>query len=140
MPTARPKPENIDAYIASFPSDVQAILQQVRRAVREAAPAAEEVISYGIPALKQHGVLVYFAAFKSHIGFYPPVRGDMQLEKAAARYAGEKGNLRFPLDQPMPLALIKRLTRLRVKQDAASQRPGKPKSTRSVKARVRRTS
>lgn len=117
MPTSRPRPENVDAYIADFPPDVQAVLQQVRQAVAAAAPDANEIISYGMPALRQHGVLVYFAAFKSHIGFYPPIRGDAALEKAAARYAGEKGNLRFPLAEPMPLALIRRLTRLRAQQD-----------------------
>jgi len=117
MPSHRSKPANVDEYIAAFPSDVQAVLQLVRQAVRDAAPLAKETISYQMPALKQHGMLIYFAAFKNHIGFYPPIRGDTRLEKAASRYAGEKGNLRFPLDEPMPLDLIKRLTRLRAKQD-----------------------
>jgi len=134
MPAARARPANIDAYIAAFPPDVQAVLQQVRRAVSEAAPAAEEAISYGIPAFRQGGVLVYFAAFKSHVGFYPPVRGDAALEKAASRYAGEKGNLRFPLDQPMPLALIKRITRLRAKQEAARSVARKAKSAKTKTA------
>jgi len=134
MPAARARPANIDAYIAAFPPDVQAVLQQVRRAVSEAAPAAEEAISYGIPAFRQGGVLVYFAAFKSHVGFYPPVRGDAALEKAASRYAGEKGNLRFPLDQPMPLALIKRITRLRAKQEAARSGARKAKSAKTKAA------
>ena len=91
----------------------------MRRTVRKAAPDAREVISYRMPALEQHGILVYFAAFKHHIGFYPPIRGDARLEKAASRYAGERGNLRFPLDAPMPLPLIERLTRHRVKQNLA---------------------
>jgi len=117
MPSHRSKHANVDEYIAAFPSDVQVVLQLVRQAVRDAAPLAEETISYQMPALKQHGMLIYFAAFKNHIGFYPPIRGDARLEKAASRYAGEKGNLRFPLDEPMPLDLIKRLTRLRAKQD-----------------------
>lgn len=112
-------PSDVDEYISGFAPEVQAILQRVRRAVRSAAPDAQEVISYRMPALKQHGMLVYYAAFRNHIGFYPPVRGDARLEKAAAPYAGEKGNLRFPLDQPIPFELIKRLTRLRAKQDLA---------------------
>ena len=120
MATSRSKPANIDEYISAFSPEVQAILQQVRRVVRNAAPDAQEVISYQMPALKQHGVLVYFAAFKNHIGFYPPVRGDARLEKAAAPFAGEKGNLRFPLDEPIPFELIKRLTEFRVKQDLAN--------------------
>ena len=113
-------PADVDAYIASFPPDVQAVLQKVRATVRASAPDAHEVISYRMPALKQHGVLVYFAAFKHHIGFYPPIRGDARLEQAAARYAGEKGNLRFPLDEPIPYPLIGRLTTLRARQDRAA--------------------
>jgi uncharacterized protein YdhG (YjbR/CyaY superfamily) len=92
--------------------------------VQSAAPKAEEAISYRIPAFRQNGVLVYFAAFKSHIGFYPPVRGDARLERAAAPYAGEKGNLRFPLDRPIPFDLIERVTRLRLEQNLAKAMPG----------------
>ena len=99
---------------------MRAILQKVRATVRAAAPGATEVISYRMPALKQHGVLVYFAAFKSHIGFYPPIRGNAKLEQEASVYAGEKGNLRFPLDKPIPYKLIGALTKLRAKQDAAN--------------------
>lgn len=113
-------PATVDEYIATFPKDVQTILRKVRATVRAAAPKAREVISYRIPALKQHGTLVYFAAFKRHIGFYPPVKGDAKLEQAAARYAGPKGNLRFPLDEPIPYGLIARVTRLRARQDAAA--------------------
>lgn len=117
---ARPRPASVDDYIAGFPPDVQRALQQVRAAVRRAAPLAQEVISYGMPAVKQRRMLVYFAAFKQHVGFYPPIKGDARLMKAVARYAGEKGNLRFPLDEPMPLRLIERLTAVRVAQDATS--------------------
>jgi uncharacterized protein YdhG (YjbR/CyaY superfamily) len=120
--TASATTTTIDEYIASFPADVQAILRKIRQTVRAAAPNAREIISYRMPALRQHGVLVYFAAFKKHIGFYPPIKGDAKLEKAAARYAGEKGNLRFPLDEPIPYDLIKRLTRLRARQDLATAR------------------
>jgi uncharacterized protein YdhG (YjbR/CyaY superfamily) len=114
-------PANVEQYIATFPADVQAILRKIRQTVRAAAPDAREIISYRMPALRQHGVLVYFAAFKNHIGFFPPIRGDAKLEKAAARYAGEKGNLRFPLDEPIPYGLIKRLTQLRARQDRAAK-------------------
>ena len=113
------RPSNFDEYAAAFPPDVQAVLRRVRRAVLKAAPEATEVISYRMPAVRQHGILVFFAAFKHHIGFYPPITGDAELEAAAAPYAGDKGNLRFPLDEPMPLDLIERLTRLRVEQDRA---------------------
>ena len=113
-------PPSVDAYIAAFPPDVQAILRKVRATVMAAAPDAHEIISYRMPALRQHGVLVYYAAFKNHIGFYPPIKGDARLEQASARYAGEKGNLRFPLDEPIPYALIARLTQLRARQDTAA--------------------
>ena len=116
---ADPAP-SVDAYIAAFPPEVQAILRKVRATVLAAAPEAREIISYRMPALRQHGVLVYYAAFKSHIGFYPPIKGDAKLQRAAARYAGDKGNLRFPLDQPIPYPLIERLTKLRARQDAAA--------------------
>jgi uncharacterized protein YdhG (YjbR/CyaY superfamily) len=116
MPAIRRTPKNIDEYIASFPPDVQAILERIRLTIRNAAPQAQEAISYKIPAFRLNGVLVYFAAFKKHIGFYPPVRGDAKLAKAASPYAGDKGNLRFPLDRRIPYGLIARLVRLRVKQ------------------------
>jgi uncharacterized protein YdhG (YjbR/CyaY superfamily) len=115
------KPKDIDAYIATFPRQVQTLLTRVRRTIRAAAPKATEVISYNMPAFKQHGILVYFAGFKSHIGLYPPVRGDAALEKAVAKYAGPKGNLKFPYDAPLPLALIARIVRFKVKQDLARQ-------------------
>lgn len=112
------KPRDIDSYIAQFPAGVQAVLEQVRTAIRQAAPAAKETISYQMPAFKQHGMLVYFAAWKKHIGVYPPISGDKALEKAVARFAGPKGNLQFPLDEPIPYDLIKRIVKFRVKQDA----------------------
>jgi uncharacterized protein YdhG (YjbR/CyaY superfamily) len=101
---------------------VRPILREMCRVIRAAAPEATELISYRMPAFKQHGILVYFAAFKSHIGLFPPVRGDAKLAKALAPYAGPKGNLKFSLDEPMPYALIKRIVRLRVKQDSAKAR------------------
>jgi uncharacterized protein YdhG (YjbR/CyaY superfamily) len=119
MASSRSVPTSVDEYIKGFAPEVQAILQRVRQVVREAAPQAQEVISYRMPALKQNGILVYFAAFKGHIGLYPPVAGDTRLHKAIAPYAGEKGNLRFPYDRPIPYELIARITVLRVKQDAA---------------------
>ena len=129
MATLRPAPATIDEYISGFPPEVQAVLQRIREVVRDAAPEAEEAISYRIPAFKQNGVLVYFAAFKAHIGLYPPVKGDARLERAVAAYAGEKGNLRFPLNEPVPFDLIGRIARLRLKQNlakAASRRKTSP--------------
>lgn len=114
-------PANVDTYMDGFEPAIQTILRQVRATVRAAAPDAIEVISYRMPALKGRGVLVYYAACKRHIGFYPPVRGDADLEARAAPYAGAKGNLRFPYDQPIPLDLIAALTTLRARQDAAPE-------------------
>jgi uncharacterized protein YdhG (YjbR/CyaY superfamily) len=117
--TARTTPKSIDEYIAAFSPEVRAILEKVRLTISNAAPGAQETISYQIPAFTLSGALVYFAAFKNHIGFYPPVKGNARLEEAISTYAGEKGNLRFPLDQPIPYALIERIVKLRVKQNLA---------------------
>ena len=108
--------QNIDEYIAAFEPKVRAVLKKIRRTIRSAAPQAEEKISYRMPAFALNGNFVYFAAFAHHIGFYPPIRGDKELERAVAPYAGEKGNLRFPLDEPIPYELIERIVRFKVRQ------------------------
>ena len=118
MKTDRVTAETIDEYISAFPPEVLAILEKIRWTIGKAAPGAEATISYRIPAFTQNGILVYFAAFKKHIGFYPPVRGDADLIHAISPYAGEKGNLQFPLDKPIPYGLIRRIVKLRVKQNA----------------------
>jgi uncharacterized protein YdhG (YjbR/CyaY superfamily) len=120
-------PSNIDDYIALFPPEVQAILEKIRLTIRKAAPGAEETIRYRIPTFRLNGVLVHFAAFKKHIGLFPPVRGDASIEKAISPYAGSKGNLQFPLDQPIPYRLIERIVKLKVKQNAA--KAARPRST-----------
>jgi uncharacterized protein YdhG (YjbR/CyaY superfamily) len=119
MPTVRATPKSVDRYIASFSPEVQAILEKIRLTIRNAAPEAQETISYNIPTFTLGGALAHFAAFKGHIGFYPPMRGDAKLARAVSVYAGEKGNLRFPFDQPIPYRLIERLVKLRVKQNLA---------------------
>ena len=122
-PSSAAAPTTVDEYIAAFSPEVRRILERVRQVARAAAPEAQEVISYRMPALKQDGVLVYFAAFKNHIGLYPPVHGNADIAKAAAPYAGQKGNLRFPFDEPIPYDLIARITALRLKQDLAKAAP-----------------
>jgi len=112
-------PKSIDEYIAAAPPQVQPILTRIRKTIGAAAPEARELISYRMPAFRLKGILVYFAAFKAHIGLYPPVSGDASLERALSPYAGPKGNLKLPLDQPIPYDLIKRIVLLRVKQDRA---------------------
>ena len=111
-------PATVDAYIAEFPPAVQAVLQQVRATIRDAAPGATEKLSYRMPSYHLHGALVYFGGFKKHIGLYPPVN-DAVLKRATARFAGPKGNLQFPLDEPMPLARIGKLVKARVREDTA---------------------
>ncbi len=111
-------PRNIDAYIAGFPNDVQEILEKIRQTIRKAAPDAEETISYLIPTFTLKGkYLVYFAAYKKHIGLYPAPRGSEKFKKELSRYEGGKGTVRFPLDKPIPLALITRIVKFRIKQN-----------------------
>lgn len=128
MPNPSSSPATIDEYIAGFPSDVRSILERIRATVRQAAPEAEETISYRMPAFKQRGILIYFAAFKHHIGIYPPVRGDEKLQGEIAPYKGEKGNLKFPLDEPIPYPLIKKIVKSRLKEqeDRAASKRRKP--------------
>ena len=126
----RRAPGSIDEYIAASRAQVRPILRKIRSTIRSAAPRAEETISYGIPAFRQNGIVVYFAAFQKHIGLYPPVSGDAALEKALAPYAGEKGSLRFPLDRPMPYGLIRRIVRQRVKQNLTRAASGRKRTAR----------
>jgi uncharacterized protein YdhG (YjbR/CyaY superfamily) len=106
-----PKFETVDQYIASFPPDVQTTLQAVRGAMRKAAPGTEEAISYGIPTFTLDGrYLIYFAGWKRHVSIYPIPEGDKALQRDLEPYKAAKGTLRFPLDKPMPLDLIERLT------------------------------
>ncbi len=111
-------PRTIDEYIACAPEEVRPALTAIRATVKKAAPDAEERISYRMPAFFMEGALVYFAAFKKHIGFYPPVR-DKLLQSQTVKYAGPKGNLKFPLSEPMPLALIAKIVKSRIKENAA---------------------
>lgn len=112
--------QDIDRYIAACAPEVRPILKKLRAAIRRAAPReAVELISYRMPALRLRGMLVYFAAFKKHIGLFPPVRGDARLSAALRKYAGPKGNLKFPLDEPIPYALIARIVKHQVRRDRA---------------------
>jgi uncharacterized protein YdhG (YjbR/CyaY superfamily) len=104
----------IDAYIAGCPRDVQPILRKIRATIRKAVPKAEEKISYRMPTFTLDGRnLVYFAAFKTHVGFYPAPTGIAKFKKALAGYEGGKGSIRFPLDRPIPYDLIARIVKFR---------------------------
>ena len=111
------KIKNIDEYIAGFPQETQAILEQLRATIRKAAPGAEEVISYSMPAFRLHGILVYFAAFKNHIGFFPTSSGILAFKEELSNYAGGKGTVRFPLDKPLPFNLISEIVKFRVREN-----------------------
>jgi uncharacterized protein YdhG (YjbR/CyaY superfamily) len=114
--TSQP-PATIDAYIAAFPEDVQAILQKIRKTIQKAAPHAKEKISYLIPTFALDGNLIYFAAFKKHIGIYPAPRGDDEFKDELSKYAGGKGTVQFPLDKPIPYGLITRMVKFRMKKN-----------------------
>ena len=113
-----PLPATIDEYVAQYPPKVRAILRRIRTTIRKAVPDAEERIAYRMPSFALHGALVYFGGFKEHIGFFPPVR-DAQLKRETAVYAGEKGNLRFRYDEPIPYELISRIVVARVNENLA---------------------
>ena len=109
--------KTMDEYIQLFPKDVQVILEQVRQTIQKAAPKAEETIKYQLPTFTLEGNLVYFAAFKNHIGFYPMPSGISAFKKELSKYKSAKGSVQFPIDQPMPLGLIGKIVKYRVKEN-----------------------
>lgn len=127
MKSGRSAPTTIDEYIASFSPEVQAILEHIRSTIKAAAPQATEKFSYQMPTFELIGNLVHFAAFKKHIGLFPPVKGDESLQKEIAPYKGPKGNLQFPLDGPIPYRLIARIVKSRVKEQRAKAASKKEK-------------
>ena len=118
MKSSSTKPKSINEYIAGFPKDVQEILERIRMTIRKAAPDAEEAISYQMPSFTLKGYyLIYFAAYKSHIGLYPAPRGNEKFKEELSAYEGGKGTLRFPFDKPIPYGLIKRIVRFRIQEN-----------------------
>ena len=113
------KVRTIDDYIADFPSQTQELLELVRETIRQAAPEASEVIGYSMPAFKQNGILLYFAAYKNHIGFYPTASGIENFKTELTGYKSTKGGVQFPLNKPIPYNLIAIITAFRVKEDKA---------------------
>lgn len=107
--SARPKFLSVNDYMASVDRKPRSILQEIRRLAKEAVPEAVACISYQMPALKLQRVFFYYAAFKKHIGVYPPVKGDSAIAEELLPYRGEKGNLQFPIDKPIPYSLITRV-------------------------------
>lgn len=117
MRTDQTAPKTIDEYIASFPPDVQAILEKIRMTIRKAAPGAEETIKYQMPTFTLKGNLVHFAAFKKHIGFYPAPTGIEEFKRGLSVYKGAKGSVQFPLSKPIPYGLISKIVKFRVKEN-----------------------
>ena len=111
------KPNTIDDYIASFPKEIQRELELIRKTIKHAAPDAEEAISYGMPSFKLHGNLVYFAAFKNHIGLYALPKSNEAFKQELSIYKTGKGSIQFPLDKPMPVDLITKIVRFRVQEN-----------------------
>lgn len=123
MTASRTQANDIDAYIAGFPDEIQEILQKVRSTIRQAAPEAKEAIKYGLPTFVLNGNLVHFGGFPKHIGFYPTPSGIEKFKDELAVYKGAKGSVQFPLDQPIPYDLIRRITLFRVQENGAGPRP-----------------
>jgi len=111
--------KTIDEYIAGYPTHVQQLLQTIRTTIHDAAPQAEEAIAYGIPTFKLNGNLVHFGGYKNHIGFYPAPMGIEAFKEETAKYEAGKGTLQFPVDQPLPLELIKKIVKFRVEKNLA---------------------
>jgi uncharacterized protein YdhG (YjbR/CyaY superfamily) len=129
MRTDQTASKNIDEYIAGFPHDVQEILEKIRTTIRKAAPDADETISYQMPTFTLKGkYLVYFAAYKKHIGLYPAPRGDAEFNEELSVYKAGKGTVRFPLDKPIPFYLISKIVKFRAKENLErAQAKGKQK-------------
>ena len=116
--------KSIDEYIERFPEETQQLLQKMRLTIRKAAPKAEESISYGMPTFRLGRNRVYFAGFRNHIGFYPIPSGIEAFKKELSKYKQGKGSVQFPIDEPLPLALVSRIVKFRMKQDACKKGKG----------------
>ena len=119
------KPKDVEEYIDGFSEEIQQILEQVRVTIRKAVPQAEEVISYGMPAFKQHGMLVWYGAFKNHIGFYPVPKAMEAFKKELSVYKQGKGSVQFPFDKPLPFDLITRIVEFRIAENKLKEQAKK---------------
>lgn len=113
------RPRDVDAYIAAAPSEAQPLLRRLREVIKAAAPTAEEKISYGMPFYEYHGRLVYFAGYKNHVGLYAALPADSKYSSELKKYIAAKSTVRFPLRDPLPVALVEKLVRTRVKENEA---------------------
>lgn len=117
--------KTIDEYIQNFPDDIQERLQKIRATIKDAAPEAEEAISYAMPTFKLNGNLVHFAAFTNHIGFYPAPSGMEEFQDELSLYKSGKGSVQFPLDKPLPLDLVSKIVKYRVNQNLENKKTKK---------------
>ncbi len=111
------KPKSVDEYIDGFPKETQKLLKQMRATIKKAAPKAEEKISYSMPGYLYNGMLVYFAGYKNHIGFYATPTGHKKFEKQLAKYKQGKGSVQFSIGEPLPLKLVEEIVKFRVKEN-----------------------
>jgi len=109
--------KNVEEYISGFPRNVRTLLEQMRTTIKKAAPKCEEVISYQMPAYKYFGILVYFAGYKNHIGFYPTASAIEAFKKELSIYKGAEGSVQFPLDKPLPSVLITKMVKFKLKEN-----------------------
>ena len=122
MAMSKKIPKNFDDYADRFPKEVQPLLKKMRLTIKKAAPKARETISYGIPAFTLNGLLVWFAAHKNHVGFYPRASAIAAFKKELSAYKGAKGSVQFPFDEPLPLPLVSRIVKFRVKQNLSKSK------------------
>jgi len=111
------RPEDVDEYIRSYPKEIQNLLEKIRATIKRVVPQANEVISYGMPAFKYHGMVAWFAAHTKHLGFYPGASGIEAFKKELSNYKGAKGSVQFPFDKPLPLDLVKRIVKFKVNEN-----------------------
>jgi uncharacterized protein YdhG (YjbR/CyaY superfamily) len=133
MAASRGQYKTIDEYINRFPEDVRRILNELRQTIKEAAPEARETINYQIPTFTLNGNLVHFAAFPNHIGFYPTPSGMEAFKKELSGYKGAKGSVQFPINEPLPLSLIRRIVEYRVKENRERKQKRKTSGRKSQK-------
>jgi uncharacterized protein YdhG (YjbR/CyaY superfamily) len=126
MPELSPKNKAVSDFLGRYPSKVRKLLEKIRTTIRRAAPEAQEVISYMMPAYKQNGILVYFSGFKDHISFFPTSSGIKTFKKELGPHAVSKGTARFDLDEPIPYGLIGRIVKYRLKENLGKVKAGKP--------------
>lgn len=138
MKKNQPVPTTVDQYIAAYPPAVKKLLEKLRKTIKAAAPKAEEGISYMMPAYKYHGVLVYFAAFEKHIGFYAAPTGHAAFKKELAGYKTGKGSVQFPFDKPLPFDLVTKIVKWRVKENEDKAGPKEKKTPAAPPAKTKK--